>query len=711
MIQYFRKLRKHVTSLLSVTLVASLLLSAVPVPAASEPIASQSETPASKTVNFPMTNPGFEDDSSAGTIPGWSSMFAVKEGEYFYEVSDRNSSGGNHSLKITDTSQSGSVALMSDKLSVTGGVSYTVTASVYMESSGTASLNLRYFNAANQSIAEKPLHNETSKGFPLNQWRQVFTTLDAPAEVAYARIILYTTAYSRADAYYDDIVLSYEEPVTLPGTLNMTVPAAAEPGQKIASVLSVADAKDLTSVTSSVYYDPDALELVNVKAAGEFDQEGASLNTDNQRGRVDLEASLSQALNGNSNMAVVTFKVRAKSGSAWVLLGKGAEINDTNILANDIVKWITIGDPRGRPSLDDITFGEPEYMTAPIADVVGLMDGEAGTEDSKNVMYTTVKGIPPMFHVIDLDDYHVIRSIPLEGGGEVWNHEIAPDGTVYITSAGQLWAYSPVTKEAKKVYTHPSESVFWCLAIDENGAVYIGAGPGGRVLKYDPATKESRDYGVMVDGAGQQYVRSIDYSNGYIYAGTSHSKVYKLNVVTGEKVEIASSLNETGYVYDLNIVDDKFVVVRYDTPQKRYIYDIEQAKWLDVVIEKSSSGLHLPKQSLNGKIYFPADKKIKTFDVVTHEVQDSGMIYETAFRGANWVEVDDPDLPGTSLVTMNFSGIIVFFNPQTNTVKRYENILPPSATITHKFANGPDRQNLRNRHAGLQSGGLRYRDQ
>jgi hypothetical protein len=96
----------------------------------------------------------------------------------------------------------------------------------------------------------------------------------------------------------------------------------------------------------------------------------------------------------------------------------------------------------------------------------------------------------------------------------------------------------------------------------------------------------------------------------------------------------------------------------------------------------------LPKESLNGKIYFPSDKKIKMFDVNTHVVEDSGMVY--GFRGANWVEVDDAGLPGKSIVTMNFSGGIVFFNPQTNTVKQYDNLLPPSATVTNKLESAPD---------------------
>src|SRR5690606_7515148 len=98
---------------------------------------------------------------------------------------------------------------------------------------------------------------------------------------------------------------------------------------------------------------------------------------------------------------------------------------------------------------------------APIADTVGLFDGRTGFEDGHNVMYTTVKGIPPVFHVINLDNNTLIRSLPLEGGGDTWSHTVAPDGTVYIAAGSQLWAYSPETKTVEKVFTYTGENTFW----------------------------------------------------------------------------------------------------------------------------------------------------------------------------------------------------------------------------------------------------------
>ncbi|GIP37036.1 hypothetical protein J31TS4_03160 [Paenibacillus sp. J31TS4] len=618
----------------------------------------------------------------------------MKEGSYSYTVTNTKNAGGLNSLKITDTTTSNSVALQSDKLAVTPGTAYTASAKLFIESGGIASLNLRYFNASNASIGEAPVHNDPNKGFTRGQWNETSTTMTAPADAAYARIIVYTTAYSTSTAYYDDIRFTADQPDEVPAAWSISLPESVQAGQEFNATVRLSDVKGVSSVQASVYYDESRLELQSVSPAGAFAEEAVAFSSKDDNGTLRIDASLKDGkqIKIDSEFATLRFRAKADNGSAWVLLGRGSALNGTYALNQDVVKLVTIGTGSSGPAvpLDQVQFGTPEKLIAPIADAVGVFDGEAGVEDGRNVMYTTVKGIPPMLHVVDLDDYRLIRSVPLEGGGEVWNHAIAPDGTVYITSAGQLWAYSPVTKQAEKVFTFGGESTFWCLAIDEKGNVYVGTGPGGKVLKYDPVTKTSRDYGRLVTEINQVYVRAIDYSNGYIYAGTSNSKVYRLNVETGEKVELASSLNEKGYVYDLNIVDDKFIVVRYDTPQRRYIYDIEKGEWLDLVIEKSSSGLQLPKKSLNGKIYMPVDKKIVTFDVETHAIEDSGMVYETAFRGANWIQVADPELPGTSLVTMNFAGIIVFMNPETGLVKRYPNLLPPNATVTNKFTNGPD---------------------
>ena len=90
-------------------------------------------------------------------------------------------------------------------------------------------------------------------------------------------------------------------------------------------------------------------------------------------------------------------------------------------------------------------YGAPEKLLEPLGGATSIYDGATGIEDGTNVMYTTVKGQPALFQVIDMDNNKLLRSFPLTGMGESWHHEVAPDGTVYIATSWTLWAYSPVT--------------------------------------------------------------------------------------------------------------------------------------------------------------------------------------------------------------------------------------------------------------------------
>lgn len=172
-------------------------------------------------------------------------------------------------------------------------------------------------------------------------------------------------------------------------------------------------------------------------------------------------------------------------------------------------------------------FGQPEKLIPPISSAIGLFDGAVGQQDGRNVMYTTVNGTPSVFNVIDLENYKLIDSFVLEGVNQTWVHEVAKDGTAYIGTNGDkptLWVYSPVKKQVEKLVTLDGESSIWSLITDENNNVYAGTFPGGKVYKYNPTTRELKDFGRMVGNVAQEYVRSIAYDDGFIYAGTEKKK-------------------------------------------------------------------------------------------------------------------------------------------------------------------------------------------
>lgn len=333
-------------------------------------------------------------------------------------------------------------------------------------------------------------------------------------------------------------------------------------------------------------------------------------------------------------------------------------------------------------------FSPPIELGAPLNSSPTIYDGAAGKEDGVDVLYTTSKSVPAMFNVIDLDNNKLLRSLPLGGAADSWQHEVAPDGTVYIAAGKFLWGYSPVTKQVEALVQIPEASL-WALAVDEKSNAYIGTYPSGKVFKYDKQTDVLRDYGKMIGEISQEYVRSMDYHEGFIYAGTAHKKIMKLNVETGEKVDIAGSLDESGFVYDLNVVDGKYLFARYSDSKKMYIYDLEQEKWADIVIP-DVNGLHVA-DSLNNKVYLISGKKLKFVDLTTLEIGETNISYGSGLRGADWVEIEgDERLPGKSLATITFDGKVIFFNIETETMVQYPSVVPPTPNVTNKIMSYSD---------------------
>ena len=134
-------------------------------------------------------------------------------------------------------------------------------------------------------------------------------------------------------------------------------------------------------------------------------------------------------------------------------------------------------------------------------------------------MYATSKGKPGFLNVIDLEEYKLLRTVSLGPSESSWAHTVAPNGTLYVAAEGsgaRLWEYSPVTHQAVQVAQFEGQSVSNSITTDEQGRVYVGTYPGGKVWQYDPETKQVRDYGRVIGALDQEYVRSIAYQGIYL---------------------------------------------------------------------------------------------------------------------------------------------------------------------------------------------------
>ncbi|MGC5772595.1 PQQ-binding-like beta-propeller repeat protein [Paenibacillus pabuli] len=344
-------------------------------------------------------------------------------------------------------------------------------------------------------------------------------------------------------------------------------------------------------------------------------------------------------------------------------------------------------------------FSEPEELLVPNNYTVAVFNGTVGYEDGKPVMYATSKGKPGYLNVIDLDEYKLLRTVSLAPSESSWAHTVAPNGTLYVAAEGsgaRLWEYSPVTHGAVQVAQFEGQSVSNSITTDEQGRVYVGTYPDGKVWQYDPATKQVRDYGRVIGALDQEYVRSIAYQGGYIYAGTAHEQIVRVDLATGEKTNIAAALavkNDT--VYDLSTIDNRYLFARYTDgsgiPGEGYIYDTTTGSWLDVELPQVA-GLHATN-SVDGKLYYMSEKKLKTFDLSTHQVEETGMTYESGFRGADWVEFqNNSELPGKTLVTVRYDGGVAMLNIDTKKVIVKPPIIPGLPGVVNRLQSVSDTQ-------------------
>jgi hypothetical protein len=76
-----------------------------------------------------------------------------------------------------------------------------------------------------------------------------------------------------------------------------------------------------------------------------------------------------------------------------------------------------------------LQFSAPEDI-GPMVTSPKASDAVFGVEDGKQVMYTTVTGDPGIFSVVDMENYSLIRTVPLPQGTSSNSHVIDSKGQV-----------------------------------------------------------------------------------------------------------------------------------------------------------------------------------------------------------------------------------------------------------------------------------------
>ncbi|GIP38725.1 hypothetical protein J31TS4_20050 [Paenibacillus sp. J31TS4] len=343
------------------------------------------------------------------------------------------------------------------------------------------------------------------------------------------------------------------------------------------------------------------------------------------------------------------------------------------------------------------SFDAPEELGTMVT-TPNTLHSEYGVEDGRDVLYTTVTGTssdPAIFSVIDLKSYKLLREFSLAGGGQSWGHILDSKGNVYIASGPRLFVYSPAAKQVTSLGAVPGAGTLYNLTVDENDVVYGGAYPTGKVFKYDPSTRSITNYEPYTPGAG--YAKTIEYYKGELYVGEgSIGALYKMNPATGQKTGIPLPKNDVfdnehpPMVYTMNIVRDYLFIQLSSAPLSLLIYDLEKQQFLTDKMVLDYRGMFVSPEH-DGKVYFSAAGEFKSFDLETEEITSTGIPYTTYLRNSAWIDMNDPEMPGESLVTVMFGGQVIYTNFETKKVKTLQPIVSGTAVSIQSLIFGPDR--------------------
>ncbi|MCU6710559.1 DUF4838 domain-containing protein [Paenibacillus sp. J5C_2022] len=138
------------------------------------------------------------EPSNPGIIQGWTQVY----GQGGIAVSALRSYSGQHSLHIDDNS-GGTYGVVSKPVPVIPGQTYTASVMIYRESGGKAEVYLRYYDENMARVSQKM----ASDDHPLAVWSETAATEKAPANAAYAAIVLYSGT-AQASLYLDDVSLT-----------------------------------------------------------------------------------------------------------------------------------------------------------------------------------------------------------------------------------------------------------------------------------------------------------------------------------------------------------------------------------------------------------------------------------------------------------------------------------------------------------------------
>ncbi len=356
-----------------------------------------------------------------------------------------------------------------------------------------------------------------------------------------------------------------------------------------------------------------------------------------------------------------------------------------------------------KAGLAERQWSEPEDL-GPLLENISIQHGVIGEENGEPAAFFTVAGEPAVFNVVGLENYRLIRSLPLEGADRSWSHAVATDGSVYIAgvgsgASGHLYRYRPGSGDVEDLGAPvPGHKFLWTLTADDRGGVFGGTWEGGHVFHYDAVSGAFRDYG-RID-PDEDYIRSIAFHDGTVYAGSGarNGRVWRLDPESGERTRIeipvreeyADQLDNMRSVYHLAVAGDHLFVF-FAGPRVLLGYDLEAEAWWDEMFTGIRGPVSGVPSADDSRFYFVTRTDgFVELDLGTRQSRPVRS-FGGAFRGGGWIRLGDREaFPGDTLATVHGDGSVAFFDFEKGTSESLPSLARGTPTPIHALERGPD---------------------
>ena len=318
--------------------------------------------------------------------------------------------------------------------------------------------------------------------------------------------------------------------------------------------------------------------------------------------------------------------------------------------------------------------GPAENLGRPIAQLT-VFDGAGGTYNGNDYLYLTSSGTPAVFNVYNVTTDTVEHSIEIPEGATVWALTVEPlTGHVYIatTSEKSLLRYIPGTSTLQTIAVGGNiKGQVWSLTTDDQGNIYGGQFSPGAIFQYNPTTNQVVDWGTIKQG--HEYVRSIAYHDGFIYAGLGAVggivKIDKDN--PSNRVDIPlkklAGLGESEnppFVYSLDVRGNYlFAHLQGNNHASYIIYDLVEGEWLN--LEATVAPGLTVSEIKDNKVYFNSNGEVVYFDMTTETITSTGIANPSSFRTAFWANAKG--YTEEVLVNVAYNGSVVLFDMTNQT--------------------------------------------